>query len=334
MKRFLCILLTAFFAMNIFPLKTNYVTASESSSSDFSVILNIPDKTEPGQTIDITATISNISYPTFEGGKGIFGASVFLYYDSEFFTPVEGSFKATIPNKWDSFDGTSTPNIWAFYALFDGTLSNGAINDGEISFKASFKVNEFATPQKSHFIIKDCECTGYDSKSIVKVKSYNATANCDEIIEITSPDVLMPTDDCPFTIDKEKGIIYSYTPNLDYNKFTSYFSVSPDNVSVSAFDYEITSENEKIIPNGANVSVYHTQTGKTYQFTYYLLGDCDCNGLVSISDLAAIKAVIVNKIPVENHVLYSMDLELDNVVRLSDYFRLKKYIYSNILIYN
>ncbi len=334
MKRFLCVLLIAFFVVNLFPLKTNYATASESSSSDFSVILDIPDKTEAGQIIDIVATVSDISYPVFDGGKGIFGAAVFLYYDSEFFTPVEDSFKATVPNKWDSFDGTSTTNVWAFYAVFDGTLSNGAVTDGDISFKASFKVNESATPQKSHFVIKDCECTGYDSKSIVKVKSYNATANCDKIIEITSPDVLMPTENCPFTIDKEKGIIYSHTPELDYNKFTSYFSISPDNVSISAFDYEITAENGKNIPNGANVSVYHTQTGKTYQFTYYLLGDCDCNGLVSISDLAVIKTVIVNEIPVENHVLYSIDFEKDTVVRLSDYLRLKKYIYSNILIYN
>ncbi len=334
MKRFICVLLIAFFSINLFSLKTNYANASESCDSDFSVILDIPDKTEPGQTIDIIATVSDISYPVFDGGKGIFGAAVFLYYDSEFFTPIEGSFKATLPNKWDCFDGTSTTNIWAFYALFDGTLSNGAVNDGDISFKASFIVNESATPQKSHFIIKNCECTGYDSKSIVKVNSYNATANCDEIIEITSPNVLMPNDNCPFTIDKEKEIIYSRTPNLDYNKFTSYFSVSSDNISISAFDYEITAENGKTIPNGANVSVYHTQTGKTYHFTYYLLGDCDCNGLVSISDLAALKTVIVNKIPVENHVLYSMDLEIDSIVRLSDYFRLKKYIYSNILIYN
>ncbi len=333
MKKFIYVLLFALISVSVLPLVNYSATASENEASDFSILLSVPPKVEPGEAFEITATVTNISYPDFEGGKGIFGAAVFLYYDSEYYSIVNGSFKATVPEKWDSFDGTATPGVWAFYAVFDGLLSNGAVNDGDISFTVSMKANEKAPPQNSHFEINGCECTGYNSKSIVKVKSYNSSAYCDEVVRITVPDVLLPKENCPFSIDTEKGIIYSQSPNIDYNEFTSYFSVSSDNITISAFDYVVNSDNNSLIPNGAAISVYHEQSEKSFTFTYYLLGDCDCNGKITVSDAAVLKAVIITKIPVQNYVIHSMDFEKDGIIRLSDYFRLKKYISSNVLIY-
>jgi hypothetical protein len=142
------------------------------------------------------------------------------------------------------------------------------------------------------------------------------------------PQILIPENENTFSIDRTKNIIYSDILPLDYVSFSSKFSTIGGELSIKAFDYEITAENGKYIPNGAVISVTH-KSGQIYSFVYYLSGDCNCNGVVDITDLALIKATIVNKLPVEAHVKYAMELEPDGFIRLSDYLRLKRKITLN-----
>ncbi len=294
---------------------------SAETVSDFGVELTLPSEAEPGETVSVTATIKNIS---FSEGYGIYAASVFLYYDAEYLTPVAGSFDATVPKGWDKYDGTKTPGIWGLYTNFDGFLENAASKDGDISFTVSFTVSKEASPLDTYLTVMGCEGTEYSSSSFIPLNSFEATAYCREKLSITEAKILIPKDDT-FTIDREAKIIYSHTDPLTIASFSEYFSHVGGTISVTAFDYEITDDSEEYIPNGATISVQHAFSGVTYSFLYYLKGDCDSNGIVNVTDLANVKAIIVNRIPVENHALYAIDLEADGVIRLADYIRLKRY---------
>ncbi len=297
-----------------------FATSAE-AVSDFGVELTLPSEAEPGETISVTATVKDI---TVAEGNGIYAASVFLYYDAEYLTPVSGSFKATVPSGWDKYDGTKTTGIWGLYTNFDGYLENAASKDGDISFTVSFTVSKEASPLDTYLSIMGCEGTEYSTSGFIPLNSFEATAYCNEKLSITEAKILIPKDDT-FVIDREAKIIYSQTDPLTINSFSEYFSHIGGTISVTAFDYEITADGGEYIPNGATISVHHTFSGVTYSFLYYLKGDCDSNGIVNVTDLANVKAIIVNRIPVENHTLYAMDFEADGVIRLADYIRLKKY---------
>lgn len=296
--------------------------------SDFSVLLEVPDYAYPEEQFTVTVDVVDIIYPSFDEGQGIFGAEIFLYYDSNVLTPIKNSFSAVVPSKWDSFDNSSTAGIWGFYTVFDGLFTNGAVNDGDISFTVSFEVAENANMQDIYFYISDCECSGYSNDALLKIQPYESSANCTKVTGILQPEYLVPAKNSPFVVDMESGIIYSETPDIDYNAFVSFFEEINGDLSITAFDYEITAENGKYIPAGATITVYHEKTGQSASFTYYLLGDCDCNGSISISDLAVIKLVIVNQISVDGYLKYSMEFEKDGFIRIADYLRLKRYIIS------
>lgn len=326
LKRAISFVLVFVLAICVFSVKGNDISAS--ADSDYSVLVEAPDVAEIGTQISLKVTVTDITYPEFDSGKGIFGVAIFLYYDSNVFTPASGGFSATVPYKWDKFDGTTTKGVWGLYAVFDGNLTNGAVNDGDITFNLTFNVSEAAPSDTYTFYVADCECTGYSSKSLLKIKSYNATAYFEKDVFVPLPEVLVPNEDVPFTFDYDNGIIYSDTPDIDYNEFVSYFSNVNGELIIKAFDYEVTSENGSFIPNGANISVYHQPTGQTISFTYYLLGDCDCNGRITVSDLAVVKSVITNNTSVDGYLEYAMDFEKDGVIRIADYLRLKVYISS------
>jgi hypothetical protein len=218
--------------------------------------------------------------------------------------------------------------VWVLFSVFNGDMTNGATEDGSISFTISFMVSPDAPISTPHFYINNCVCTGYSSKALAKMKSYSATAYNDCVINITEPEILTPHTNSPFEFDRENKIIYSETSQIDFDEFSSYFSHIGGTVTINAFDYTVTSENGEYIPNGANISVLHTPSGRTFNFTYYLLGDCDCNGKVNVADLAVIKTVIVNSIPTEGYVKYAMEFEKDGITRIADYLRLKFYIAS------
>ena len=326
LKKIFSVLLALVLSFSAFFIMENDISAS--AESDFSVVVEAPDVAENGTQITLTVKVTDISYPEFDEGQGIFGVAVFLYYDSEAFTPASGGFSATVPSKWDKFDGTTTKGIWGLYAVFDGNLTNGAVDDGDITFKLVFNVSASAPSDTYSFYVDDCECTGYSSKALLKIKSYESTAYFQKDVFIPLPEVLIQNENSPFTFDLEKGIIYSETPEIDFNKFVSYSSNVNGELTIKAFDYEVTSENGYYIPNGATISVYHTETGQTISFTYYLLGDCDCNGKVTVSDLAVVKSVITNKTQVGGYLLHAMDFESDGIIRIADYLRLKVYISS------
>ncbi len=325
-KKALSFILTFILFLSLLMLKGLNISAAE--TSDYSVVITSPESALNGEQITLTITVTDITYPEFDEGKGIFSVAAFLHYDSSVFTPAQNGFSAVVPLKWDKFDGTSTAGVWGLYAVFDGNLSNGAVNDGDISFTVTFDVSESAVADDYTFYISGCECTGYSSTSIVKIKSFDATAGGQATVNIPLPTVLVPNENTPFTIDTEKGIIYSQTPKIDYDTFKSFFSQINGELTIKAFDYEITSENSNYIPSGANISIHHEKTGQTIDFTYYLLGDCDCNGKVTITDLAVVKSVIVNRIAVDGYLKYSMEFEKDGVIRIADYLRLKVYIAS------
>jgi hypothetical protein len=299
-----------------------------SGESDFSVSIQSSKKATPDGQLSLTISVTDIIYPQFDEGKGIFGVALFVYYDNAVLTPAENGFSAIVPKNWDSFGGTSTEGVWGLYGVFDGDLSNGATDDGDISFDIVFDVSANAKADETYVYVANCECTGYKASSIVKVNSYDSTAYCEESIEITLPQVLIPKDNAPFTIDMENGIIYADTPDVDFDTFVSHFSEINGELTISAFDYVITSDNGKYIPAGAIINVYHEATGQTISLTYYLLGDCDSNGRINVTDLAVIKSVILNNIETDGYLKYAMEFEKDGVIRLADYLRLKAYLLS------
>ncbi len=296
--------------------------------SDFSVSLSFPEIAEQGDRIDVTVTVTDITYVPFEYGQGILGASIYLYYDCDVLSPVDESFSAVTPSGWDSFEGTAQMGVWALHSVFDGVLTNGAVNDGDLSFTVSFDVDKTATPSDVYLTVNNCEGAEYSEKSLAYFQSFDASAYCKEKLTIIEPRILIPKDESTFDIDRTNFIIYSEISSLGYDSFSELFSIIGGDMTIKAFDYEVTAENGKYIPNGAVISVYHKNTGRTFTYTYYLLGDCDCNGDVNVSDLVSLKYTIVKRIPVEDHVLFSMDLEKDGAVRIADYLRLKMHIAS------
>ena len=296
------------------------------SSSDFSVELTLPEKAEPGEQFNATVTVNDIICPVFDTGKGIFGVEIYLYYDSEYFTPAKGGFSASVPSKWETFDSTATDGVWVLFAHFDGKMENGVVNDGDLSFSLSFVVSEETPAGKTHFYIDNCVCAGYSSTSLLKIKSYDSSAYCNEVLTITECEIIIEKENSPITVDNENKIIYSTIPNVNFESFSEHFSKIGGELTITAFDYSVTTENGEFIPNGATVSILQKSTGNTFEFTYYLLGDCDCNGKVNVADLAVMKTVIINSIPTDGYVKYAMEFEKDGVVRIADYLRLKLYI--------
>ncbi len=301
------------------------LTTVADTTTNYNVDLSFINIAEPGDTLKVTATVTDIQCAE---GTGILAASVFLYYDCSILTPVEGSFSAAAPSGWDTFDGTATTGIWALYTVFDGNLQNTASNDGDITFTVEFTINGLAEPCETYIYVYDCEGTEYCSSALLKVKSFTSTAYTNEPLSIIEPRILIPIDESSFIIDRDSMIIYSQTEALDFNSFSALFSHIGGTLTINAYDYEITEGNGNFIPNGATISVYHSPSEYTYSFTYYLLGDCDCDGEITITDLSAIKSAFINKIPVEGHVKFSMEYEADGVIRIADYLRLKKYILS------
>ncbi len=320
-KKILSVLLLMTLAFTSFVFVGNAET-----KSDFSVSLSFPEIVEPGDRIEVVITVNDITYVPFEYGKGILGASIYLYYDCDALIPVKDSFSAVTPSGWDSFDGSSQKGVWAMHCVFDGVLSNGAVDDGALSFTVSFDVDKKAQPSEIYFTIDNCEGAEYSNKSLAYFQSFDSSAYCKEKLTIIEPRILILKDESTFDIDRDGFAIYSDLSPLDYDSFSSLFSIIGGDMKIKAFDYEVTSENGKYIPNGAEISVCHTKSDRTFTYKYFLLGDCDNNGEVNVSDLATIKYTIVNRIPAEGHTLFAMDLEKDGVVRIADYLRLKMQI--------
>ncbi len=319
-KKLLSFILALYIFTSLF---INNTKISATEKSDFSVVLEVPEKTASGEQVTLKVSITDIVYPEFKGGQGIFGASVFLYYDSDIFTLAEDGFSASAPPKWDSFEGKETPGVLGLYTVFDGNLKNGATKDGDITFTVTFDVSSSARKEESEFYIANCECTGYKSTSIVLVDSFEASAYCNEKIKINLPPFFVSSEDSPLVIDTDNGIIYSQTPAVNYPTFVSFFSYMGSLLNIKAYDYEITEENGYFIPAGANITFSHIFSEKTLNFKYYLLGDCNRNGTITAEDLEVIKWNIVNRLTPEGHDKYAMDLDKDGEIHIADYYILK-----------
>lgn len=320
-KRFVSIALISALLFSFSCFKGTKISAAE--KSDYSVEIETPDSVSVGKQLTLTVKVTDIKYPEFSAGKGIFGVGIFLYYNSNVFTPAKDGFSCSVPSKWDGFDGTATAGVWGLYSVFDGNLKNGAVADGDISFTLTFDVSTSVNDTEALFYIDNCECTGYSSESIVLIDSFEASAYCKESIKIDIPPLFISKDNSPLTIDEKNGIIYSNTPNVNYPTFVSFFSEIASTLSIKAYDYEITEENGYFIPAGATITFKHTFSPKVQKFTYYLLGDCNRNGTITKEDLEVIKQTIVNRVNPEGHDKYAMDLDKDGSIHASDYYTLK-----------